>query len=512
MSVTQQKAVDFLSNAQYFDLGHIVTEQPHPKTLHLSSLVNDKLPDAIQLLQQVDLDALEQFSHHLPQLVELQQSIEKTLSQGGKIYLCGCGATGRLALFLESLWRSLYNTDQIHAFMAGGDVALVHSIEDFEDFPEFGARHLQQMGFSPNDLLISCTEGGETPYVIGATEHASKIALAKPYFIYCNPDSCLKSITRSLAVLENDQIRKINLFVGPMAIAGSTRMQASTVLQLAVGLALFFKDKEIANTFNLFRDLFQQANTGILQALIEKEAEIYQDKNYVHYMVRDYGITVFTDTTERAPTFSLAAFDNLQTNKDQYSLSYISLAGAQDKQAAWHQLLGRQPNYLNWPDINRKTMKNYLESFDFSVHALRKRQDLIADHKHINFYIHKANKGICLQLAGIKHHIQFQPLHPLIEHMMLKLFLNIHSTLVMGKLKRYTHNLMTYVSPTNGKLIDRAARYVKIILEQNLGKEIAYSKIIEEIFRQKEKLAPNESIVLKTCAALSGSSVKLNAL
>ena len=46
--------------------------------------------------------------------------------------------------------------------MAGGDVALVHSLEGFEDFPDFGARHLVELGFGPNDLLIGSTEGGET--------------------------------------------------------------------------------------------------------------------------------------------------------------------------------------------------------------------------------------------------------------------------------------------------------------------------------------------------------------
>jgi len=45
--------------------------------------------------------------------------------------------------------------------MAGGDVALIHSIEKFEDFPDFGERQLRELGFKQGDLLISCSEGGE---------------------------------------------------------------------------------------------------------------------------------------------------------------------------------------------------------------------------------------------------------------------------------------------------------------------------------------------------------------
>ena len=43
---------------------------------------------------------------------------------------------------------------------------------------------------------------------------------------------------RSRKVLENPTIKKLNLTVGPMALAGSTRMQASTAQMLAAGLAL----------------------------------------------------------------------------------------------------------------------------------------------------------------------------------------------------------------------------------------------------------------------------------
>lgn len=44
--------------------------------------------------------------------------------------------------------------------MAGGDAALIKSIEDFEDHPEFAEQQLIQLGFKENDLLIGSTEGG----------------------------------------------------------------------------------------------------------------------------------------------------------------------------------------------------------------------------------------------------------------------------------------------------------------------------------------------------------------
>lgn len=49
------------------------------------------------------------------------------------------------------------------------------------------------------------------------------------------------------------------------------------------------------------------------------------------------------------------------------------------------------------------------------------------------------------------------------HHSLLKILLNSASTLIMGRLDRYFSNIMTYVKPTNYKLIDRAARYVMIL-------------------------------------------------
>src|SRR5690606_22485351 len=84
------------------------------------------------------------------------------------------------------------------------------------------------------------TEGGETPFVIGAAETASRISKRAPFFLYCNPDSILVStVERSRRVLSNPQIRCLSLETGPMALTGSTRLQASTTLMLAVGAALF---------------------------------------------------------------------------------------------------------------------------------------------------------------------------------------------------------------------------------------------------------------------------------
>ena len=361
-----ERARAYLNEAEKFQLGELATEKPHPLTGQLSFLAQNDINEAIKVLQKVDSKALDQFSIYLPELEKLQHEIERTLQSGHRIFLCGCGATGRLSLTLEAIWRELWpESNQICAFMAGGDVALVHAIEGFEDFPEYGAKQLMELGFSSEDLLIACTEGGETPFVLGAVRQAIQVSQRKPFFLYCNlRETLVNSVGRSREILTDPAVRDICLFVGPMAIAGSTRMQASTVLQLAVGLALFLKPSEWKAAFNRFTQFHKMMDISWLQDFICFEAEIYQRQEYIHYLVEEMAITVFTDTTERAPTFSLQAFNHLVENRPQ-SLSYIAVNSTVSSEESWLRILRREPHSLGWPNGPLLT-KEYLLGFDFS--------------------------------------------------------------------------------------------------------------------------------------------------
>ncbi|MCB0357871.1 MAG: hypothetical protein KDD40_12730, partial [Bdellovibrionales bacterium] len=90
---------------------------------------------------------------------------------------------------------------------------------------------------------------------------------------------------------------------------------------------------------------------------------------------------------------------------------------------------------------------------------------------------------------------------PLYQHCILKMLLNSHSTLVMGKLRRYKNNLMTWVKPSNGKLIDRACRYVQYLL-QFRGQQVPYEVVVKELFEQIKLINNTDSIVLKTYESL----------
>ena len=90
----------------------------------------------------------------------------------------------------------------------------------------------------------------------------------------------------------------------------------------------------------------------------------------------------------------------------------------------------------------------------------------------------------------------------LFQHLLLKQVLNIHSTLVMGRLGRYENNLMTWVTPTNNKLVDRAVRCVRHLVTLAACSAPAYDEAVLRLFSEMDRAEPGESVVLRTVASV----------
>lgn len=499
------KAEEFLKVAGQFRLGALPTEQRHPLTYELADLSRRDIPAALSILQEIDLGVVSAVASKQAEIERLALAMHETLASGNRIFFYGCGATGRLSMSIEYLWRHLRHgsagADKVVGFMSGGDLALVHSIEDFEDHPEFGARQVREIGFGDGDLLVSCTEGGETPSVIGATEEAARLSSRKPFFLYCNPDHVLhEQVERSRLVLENPDIEKICLFVGPMSLSGSTRLQASTALMLAAGTALFGVKIEG------FISFIKAVDLSFLKSFIEEESRLYAAGDYLLYETNDYGITILTDTTERAPTFSLSGFENQNNPQRIPALSYLCLPQAATAADAWKTILQREPVTIEWDELKAVAGHERLMGFDFSVNARQQREKLIAPKRVHGFIVNRQGDELKFRLGPCSHIINVSGLHPLFEHLLLKLILNAHSTLVMGRHGRYESNVMTWVKPSNKKLIDRAIRYVEYLLSHRNIPGFSYEDICYRLFEEAEKMGADQSVVLLTVESLQKRS------
>lgn len=502
MASPRESAQEFLRISSQFQLGSLQTESFHPVTAQLSQTLHSDVKAGIKLLKEVDQMALEKIRLKGEDVFAMSNHMHKVLSAGGKVFFCGCGATGRLSLVIETLYRQVNPTkNNVISFMAGGDFALIKSVESFEDQTSFGEKQLIDLGFKDGDLLIASTEGGETPFVIGAALKAAEVSSQGAYFLYCNPNGLLRPLDRCRLVLGTNQIKKINLANGPMAISGSTRMQASTVLMLAAGSALLNAGKDQVaflayweNTLKSLMDLDYE----FLALFVKEEAGLYKEGKFLNYISDDVlGISILTDTTERSPTFSLSGFENKHGDLSKASLSYLFIDG-ENSEAAWKNLLARAPRALNWPELEGKINLEQIYGFDISIEGFHARSARV---KTEMFEISHQGDHVLFKL---KDHSANIPVDNdiLLTHLKVKVLLNTLSTSIMGLLGRYEGNVMTWVRASNNKLIDRAARYVTEILKQkNLS--CTYEQIVTEIFSQIDQLNENEPIVLKVVKVLT---------
>lgn len=498
-------ADDFLATGSLFQLGFLPTEQPHPDSLLLDRLAREQPEAALRCLQGIDIRAFAAIDGALDRVGQLAEDIHSTLQAGGRVFLAGCGATGRLALSLESWVRAgafpAVDRDRVIAFMAGGDAALVRSLEGFEDHPEFGARQLLDLGFGPKDRLIAVTEGGETPFVIGAAEAAAEMALQPVWFLFCNPVDALMLIDRSRRVLTHQRIRALPLITGPQAVAGSTRMQASTVLLTALWLA--FKslpdssEVQIRKAWLRLRERLCSHSYECLAPFVLAESSAYEQGDCLLYCSdQRSALTVLTDTTERAPTFSLVPFENLLSPSDPLSLCYLMVPGTRDAEVAWCQLLGRPPRTVEWPQVEARSGLRRLLGFDISANAEMRRSEVLNPARSLPFVVRCADNGISWSFGDCKLELPTLGWSVGEQQILLKVLLNAHSTSIMGRLGRYDGNCMTWVQASNGKLIDRAARTVQWLYRTRKGREADYAAAVRAVFACRQNLQPDQPVVL----------------
>ena len=531
-----KKAEEFLTREEAFRLGELLTEAFHPKTTTLSQTAAVDLPAAIRMLQSVDDEippAMEKVLK-LDSFEWLVDAFGEALSSGKRIYFTGCGATGRLSILLEAAWRRFWREvakvrpelgemqDRVFSVMAGGDFALIKSVEGYEDFPDFGRYQLRKMGVGPGDVVVAITEGGETSFVIG-TAWEGLDSGAKVFFVYNNPTELLRRhIERSREVIEEPQITKIDLTTGPMAITGSTRMQATTAelfivaSALEIALVRFLRQRlspsdaerfhlQEHSTYEYYRrlcELLEQLSSdesvNMLAAATAFEEDIYRRRGLVTYFADEFLLDVLTDTTERSPTFMLPAFRKKDDNLSPQSWAFVKDPFRSTK-GAWCELLAREPRGLEWGRDNYEKM-NAPENLLARPPKLDNAEiyKFMIGNESDPSRIDAANSALIVVGVGNEDHLiratlekfgsQYKKTTAIIigpadasgaadktfrfpcnladsplrmwHHLAVKVILNTLSTATMVRMARVIGNAMVWLSPSNKKLIDRGCRLI----------------------------------------------------
>jgi N-acetylmuramic acid 6-phosphate etherase len=162
-----------------------------------------------------------------PAIAGAASAIEARLRDSGRLIYAGAGTSGRLAVQdgAELIPTFDWPPERLLLLMAGGNEALLKSIEGAEDEAEHAVRLVRKHNIHANDVVIAVAASGKTPFTLACLRE-SKERGALTVGIANN---------RGTPILEEAD-HPIWLDTGSEPIAGSTRMNAGTSQRITLNL------------------------------------------------------------------------------------------------------------------------------------------------------------------------------------------------------------------------------------------------------------------------------------
>lgn len=195
------------------------TEVRNPRTLDI-----DALPtlDVVRLLNAEDEIVPGAVRAVLGTLALVVDEAAARVRQGGRVHYFGAGSSGRIAVLDATELGPTFGVadGEVVAHLAGGGGAMIRAVEGAEDDTERGRLDAAEAA-GPLDVVVGLSASGRTPYVAGALAAAGERG-AFTVVVTCDPASPLITLAAAALVPET----------GPEAIAGSTRLKATTAMKL----------------------------------------------------------------------------------------------------------------------------------------------------------------------------------------------------------------------------------------------------------------------------------------
>ena len=546
------KARDFIDNEKQFQLGFLPTEQSNPITATLEEDFKRSTLAGVQCLQRGDRQMPITMRHVFAgkRFAKLVDSMVETLTgPKGRIVFSGCGATGRLSILLESIWRDFFHrraaelseeerklADRSASIMTGGDFALIRSVEFFEDYAEGGRRQAAALQVGEGDTFVAITEGGETSSVLGTLKYAAEHG-AECFLVFNNPADLLRGyLDRCREAIDNPKVTVIDLYCGSMSVAGSTRMQATSSEQLLCSCALeaalcrvlprFAKEVELPTLTSgqeaaspgfdytvgferLLSGLESEAGRRMIADGIEFEKGVYEAGGRITYIADRCMLDLFTDNTERAPTFMIPPLRSSREKAFAQSWAFVKNP-LHPTEECWSEMMRRHPRCLEFTSEDARSLnmpQNFIDNPPLIKYAdlitymignepaperidgyRRAAAVVLRFDDDSSEYVAAADRLASAWPERRDFNVSSLIPHPsslsspleIWKHLAVKLAFNCLSTGTMAAMGRIAGNWMSWVSMSNKKLIDRC---IRLLVE--LG-HIDYEEAAQRIFAAQE--------------------------
>ena len=250
-----------------------LTERKNPATVNIDLMDSTEIARTINNEDQKVALAVEKT---LPEIGQAIEAIAQSFQKGGRLAYFGAGTSGRLGVLDASECRPTFGVDEsmVCGYIAGGDRALRHPVENAEDSAELALKDMQQFNPSPNDVIVGISANGGPRYVLAVLEQAQKIG-CKTIGISSNPEAKLKAFSDIF----------INPVVGEEPITGSSRMKSGTAQKMILNMLSTGAMIRIGKTYENYMIDVQMTNEKLVKRgrrivseiadITENEAEKY---------------------------------------------------------------------------------------------------------------------------------------------------------------------------------------------------------------------------------------------
>lgn len=216
----------------------LLTEQRNPRSMGI-----DQRPtlEILQIMNDEDATVAATVRQALPAIAAAVDLIAERLRGGGRLLYIGAGTSGRLGILdaVECVPTFSVPAELVQGIIAGGEAAVMHSVEGAEDRADQGRADLMARGLTAQDVVVGIAASGRTPYVVGALNYAREIG-AGAVGISCNtPAPVLDAADIAIAAP-----------VGPEILTGSTRLKAGTAQKLILNMISTVTMIKLGKTYN----------------------------------------------------------------------------------------------------------------------------------------------------------------------------------------------------------------------------------------------------------------------
>lgn len=185
------------------------------------------LASAIEAMWDGQMSAIAAVRAVLPAITQATVSAADRLRHGGRLIFIGAGTSGRVAVQDGAELPPTFDWPQERLVfaLAGGDGALIASVEGAEDDTADAVRQMDDANVGADDVAIGVAASGTTPFTVAAIARAGERG-ALTIGIANNPGTPLLAAAQHAVLVST----------GSELIAGSTRMKAGTAQKVVLNL------------------------------------------------------------------------------------------------------------------------------------------------------------------------------------------------------------------------------------------------------------------------------------